>query len=381
MKSILIFLVASLLSQLIFAQQTTKSDDALLLDYYQNQRFADAVTYLRKTYPEPVTDLKALGSLAYASQMAGNLPDAEGYYQRVYDTDTTNTAVLFNLGAINIRRSNYLKAEVFYKKIISKDTTSFMSYKQMAKICFEKGEQLNMIKYLTKANTINPAEPDVASDLCDALINFKNLDEAAKVLNKAIAVDGENVELLMSLLKLTSSQDKFNDEKNTCLTLIKLGAGSGYVLTKLGTAYYNLKEYECSAATLADINEQEQGETSYYIAGLAYKALMDYPKSVENLAKAVEVGISPNIASYYGEIADANEKQTKLKKAALAYQKALQFKEDPIIYYLLANLYDTKLKDKKDAVVYYKKYLALKSAEKKQAYIAYAKSRVEELGR
>src|ERR1700740_995271 len=80
------------------AQQKMATDDGLLLDYYQNQRFADAADYLKKNYPEPINDSRVLGSLAYTSQMASRLVDAEVYYQRVYDLDTTNTGILLSLG-------------------------------------------------------------------------------------------------------------------------------------------------------------------------------------------------------------------------------------------------------------------------------------------
>ncbi|MEB0263135.1 MULTISPECIES: hypothetical protein [unclassified Mucilaginibacter] len=48
MKSIYCLLLLSILSIGCFAQETTKVDDALLLDYYQNQRFAEAADYLKK---------------------------------------------------------------------------------------------------------------------------------------------------------------------------------------------------------------------------------------------------------------------------------------------------------------------------------------------
>ncbi|HTK20700.1 MAG TPA: hypothetical protein VL442_14335, partial [Mucilaginibacter sp.] len=86
-----------------FAQQTDKAGDVLLLEYYQNQRFADALDYLRKTYPEPITETKILSGLAYTSQMAGKLADAEGYYLRIYQKDSTSVALLYNLGNLNLR--------------------------------------------------------------------------------------------------------------------------------------------------------------------------------------------------------------------------------------------------------------------------------------
>ncbi|MDB4924530.1 tetratricopeptide repeat protein [Mucilaginibacter sp.] len=361
------------------AQQSSTGNDSLLLDYYQNQRFAEAADYLKKTYPEPVTNIKVLSKLAYTSQMAGKLPDAEGYYQRMYDIDSTNNAVLFSLGGINLRRGNNLKAELYYKILSRKDTTNFLVFKQLSKICLDKGDLPGMLVNLQKANKINPAEPDVAADLSDMYVTFKQYDTAEKVLNEAINQDPDNINLLQSLLKLTYSQKKFEAVKSTCLKLIQLGSGNGFVLTKLGAAYYNLKDYTCSVETFAGIGPMEQSETSFYIAALAYKALKDQPKAIENLGKAIDAGISTNISDYYAEMADSYEIRKKYQKAILAYQKGLQFTEKPIIYYLLATIYDSDIKNKKLAVKYYKKYMASKPPVKEEKYLAYSRSRVTEL--
>ncbi len=352
-----------------------------MLEYYQTQRFAEAADYLKKIYPEPVSDIKALTQLAYTSQMAGKLADAEGYYQRIYNTDSTNTTVLFNLGAINIRRGNNLRAEVFYQKIAQRDTTNFMVYKQLATISQVKGDPKDQLTYLEKANRLNPAEPDVASDLSDQYIALKKYADADSVLGKAIAADPENSVLLLSRLNLLYSQGKWEDTKNTAIQLKQLGVASGYVLTKLGIAYYNLKDYVCTIETLAGISDMEQTETSFYIDALAYKALNCQTEATDYLARAINAGISPNISGYYSEMANSFEILRKYKMAAFAYQKALQFQEKPITYYLLAALYDAGLKNKKMARFYYKKYLAADPPKKESKYRAYAQSRIHALSR
>jgi tetratricopeptide (TPR) repeat protein len=364
-----------------FAQQAAKADESLLLEYYQTQRFAEAADYLKKIYPEPITDLKALTQLAYTSQMAGKLADAEGYYQRIYNADSTNTTVLFNLGAINIRRGNNLAAEVFYKKIAQRDTTNFMVYKQLAAISLSKGDLPGQLNYLVKANHLNPAEPDVASDLSDQYVALKKYAQADSVLSKAIIADPENSVLLLSRLKLLYSQGKWEDTKNTAMQLKQLGVTSGYVLTKLGIAYYNLKDYVCTIETLAGISDMEQTEISFYIDALAYKALNRQIDATGYLAKAINAGISPNIGDYYSEMADSFEILKNNKMAVFSYQKALQFQEKPITYYLLAALYDTGLKNKKMARFYYKKYLAANPPKKEGRYRTYARSRVHVLSR
>jgi tetratricopeptide (TPR) repeat protein len=379
MKRTYLGLITILFCLRAFGQQAVKPDEALLLEYYQNQRFADAADYLKKIYTEPVTDLKALTELAYTSQMAGKLADAEGYYLRIYNSDSTNTTVLFNLGAINIRRGNNLKAEGFYKTIVQRDTTNFMVYKQLATISQVKGDAANQLTYLVKANRLNAAEPDVASDLSDQYVLLKKFTEADSVLSKAIIADPENSVLLLSQLKLLYSQGKWEDTKNTVIQLNELGDRSGYVLLKLAIAYYTLKDYVCTIETLADISDMEQSETSFYIAAMAYKALKRQTEATDYLVRAINAGISPNIADYYSEMADSFDTLKNLKMVVFAYEKALQFEAKPITYYMLATLYDTELKNKKMARFYYKKYIAADPPKKEGKYLAYAQSRIKTL--
>jgi tetratricopeptide (TPR) repeat protein len=135
---------------------------------------------------------------------------------------------------------------------------------------------------------------------------------------------------------------------------------------------------------------------------------------------ALAQAISVNVAAYYGEIADDNNLSGKYSQALAAYQKALQFNEDPDIYtaladlysnklknkvqakfyykkavaalqkqiqtmrtpmdyYTLAALYDVQLKDTANAVKYYKKFLASKPRAKQQQYITYTQSRINQL--
>jgi tetratricopeptide (TPR) repeat protein len=364
----------------VLAQQAG-ANDALLLDYYQNQRFADANELLKKTYPEPVTDIKVLGKLAYTAQMAGKLPDAEGYYQRMYAIDSTSNSVLYSLGSINLRRGNNVKAERYYKILAQKDSTNFYVFKQLAKIYQDKNEFDGMIIYLQKANKLNYADADVASDLSDMYVNLKQNDQAEKVLDAAISQDPENIVLLQSLLKLGYAQKKYEVVKNTCQKLIAAGAENGLVLTKLEWAYYNLKQYECSLDAFKRIPEISQSETSYYIAALSYKEIKDQPMAIENLSKAIEAGISPNISDYYTEMADSYDVRKKYNAAIKAYEKALQFDEKPIVYYLMATMYDGSLKNKKMAVKYYKKFMGSKPTVKQQKYATYAMARVTELSK
>ncbi|MDO3640979.1 tetratricopeptide repeat protein [Mucilaginibacter sp. L3T2-6] len=379
MKSICVSLLFLFTAFTAIGQQSGKIDDAQLMDYFQSQRYTDALEYLRKTFPEPVQDIKILSRLGYVAQLANKLPDAEGYYQRAFQLDTTNQTVLYNMAGINIRRGNASKAEMYYTMYLARDTTNISVYSHLGNIAASRHDTINAVKFFAKANSLNPLDADVASELGDYYTSLKRFDEALKVLNTATANDPENVVLLLSLMKLNYAQKKWTETVEDCNKLMALGIVNGEILNKLGISYYNLKNYSCGAESFALIDGSNQNEYTYYYAALCYKGLNDQRLCIEMLDKSISEGISPNIATYYGEIADSHEKLLQHKKAALAYQKALQFSESPTLYYLLASLYDSKLKDKKKALAYYRKYLASRPSAKQQAYITYTKSRIEQL--
>ncbi|HEY8930815.1 MAG TPA: tetratricopeptide repeat protein [Mucilaginibacter sp.] len=379
MKSILLFILFICSFLIVSAQESHKIDDGLLMEYLQGQRYNEAADYLKKSFPEPVSDVKVLTRLAYISQLANRLPDAEAYYQRAYNIDTTSTGILFSMAGINLRRGNNTRAEKYYLQIIARDTTNAAVYTHLGSIAEGRNDTLNAINYYDKANRLQPNDADIASQLGDYYTSLKQYDDALRVLNKAAESDPENVTIQFSMMKLAYSQKKWKETVDACYKLMQNGLINGQIYNKLGIAYFNLKDYACGAETFASLKGIEQTEYTFYYTALCYKGLKDDEKAIYFLNQALFQAISPNVATYYGEIADSDIKLNRNKKAVFAYQKALQFAESPTLYYLLADLYDKKLKDKKNALLYYKKYLAAKLSTKQQTYVAYIKSRVAEL--
>ena len=382
MKFIALILITIFLTAHAFAQQSNKAGDALLLEYYQNQRFADAADYLKKTYPEPVTDVKILSGLAYTSEMAAKLPEAEDYYQRIYATDTTNMAVLFNLGSINAHRGNNTKAITYYKKILLKDSTNFSVLKQMATLLRASGSVLDAINYLIKANKLNPTEPDVAYDLSSFFINLKLYKKADTVVTAALKADTANMLLLLGKAQIDYRLEKFPETVAVCNQSVQTGNQTDEVVNMLGSSWYNLKKYNDCITTLKELEQSNTAtETSYYYMAMSYKALHNQAMAVIYFDKAVKAAVSENVNSYYDEMADSYDQLHQSKKAVNAYQKSLLYGVMPLTYYALANLYDAELKNKALALRYYKKYMRSHPPKGQQSYMAYAKRRAGELVR
>ncbi len=376
MKYYITFFVLFALGSPVFAQRASAPDNALLLEYYQTQRFDKAADYLKKTYPEPISDIKILKALAYCTQMDGKLPEAEVYYERVYALDSTSVAVLFSLGSINMSRGNEAKAEIYYKQILRHDSTNFAVYKQLAHICLNKADIICEMNNLAKANKLNPVDADVASDFSDLLIKLKLYPAAEKILDTAVKADPENLVLLETLAKLVYAQKKWPETVVYCEKILTLGDMSPIILTRLGIAYFNLDNYQCAIETLSQIDALNHDETVCYYTAVSYKKLKDYPNAVKWFQKTIDAGISANTSQYYNSLADTYETEKNYGKAQFAYQKSLQFKPDAMTFYSIANMYDTELKNHRMALIYYKKYLAAKPAEDEKSYRVYAQSRV-----
>jgi len=362
-----------------FHQPQEKSINEQLLEFYQNQRFADAVSLLKSNYPEPIADAKVLASMAYASQMSGKLADAEKYYSRIYELDSSNYHVLFNLGNVNLLRGNELKAKGYFTDLLKKDSANFTVYKDMAQISIDESNKDLTVFYLEKANTLQPTNADVAAQLSGFYIEAKKYDLAEKVLDKAIEADQQNVYLIESLVRLEYAEHKFKDIITNGEQLLSMGDQTAFVLNKLGEAYYFSKDYDCSIDMFSAIPPTYQNEGTFYFIAECYKMKDNQPKAIEYFNRAISAGLSGNIDSYYSEIADSYTDMKKDKKAIGAYQKSLQFNEKPMTWYMMASLYDNNLKNGKEALIYYKKFVASKPPAKDQKYVVYAKSRIDAL--
>jgi len=318
-----------------FQQPQEKSVNEQLVEFYQNQRFGDAVNLLKISYPEPITDGKVLASMAYASQMSGKLVDAEKYYQRIYELDSSNYHVLFNLGNLNLLRGNELKAKGYFTDFLKKDSSNFVVYKDMATISTDESNNDLTVHYLEKANNLQPTNADVASELSALYIEAKKYDQAAKVLSAAIQADQENIYLIESMVRLEYAQHKFKDIITNAEKLLALGDHAAFVLNKLGEAYFSTQNYQCSIEMFSAIPAAYQNEGTFYYMAECYKQMNNQLKAIEYFNRSIEAGLSPNIDSYYTEIADSYTNLKKDKKALGAYQKSLQFSEKAMTYYLM----------------------------------------------
>lgn len=370
-----LFLLLLLVSP-VCAQTLKVSEQEQLLEHYQSQRYAEAAKLLQQIFGEDPQDLKALSMLAYANNMAGSLTQAEKYYFKLSQVDPKNVAVMFSLAGINARRGNEEKAKEYYKQVLDADSNNFRALKLIAAAVRKPEERL---KYLSRANLINPVDADVAYDLAIELNKEKQLSQAYKVLDHAFQADTSNYLLLKAKLPICISLKKLAEAQQTGDKLLKSGDSSSYVLNSMAKLALENKDYKKGIGFFKILEQRdEQSESSLYYTAVCYQKLNDFANAKAYTKATIDFSISPNVSSYYAMLGYLQESTGSFKSAQSAYLKGLQFENNGSIYYNLGLLNDGKLNNKPAALRYYKQYLQSKPDGKQQhETIDYVKSRIK----
>jgi len=358
MKYIFFLICFLTLDQSLQAQSTIAAtlDKDKLFDFYQSQRFAEAATYLKDIYPDSTRDVKALNQLAYCFMMAGQLPEAEKYYLKSLDSYPESLPVLFNLARIQMRRGNSATARDYLGRIINIDSANFNALKQMASL-YTNDVDSSRIGYLLKANRLQPAEPDVAFDLASAQRKLKEYASAYAVLTTAITADTGNIVLQQARLPIAIQLKHYDEVIHIGEKLLNDIDDAG-IKRDVAMAYYYLKNYKAAIRYFTALEGgPAQSESSLYYTALCYRALNDYKMASNYAQKTIQEGISDNISSYYLLLGGIYELQQQNNSALTAYKKGLSYADNTAIAYRLGILYDLTLKQKSNAILYYKRYL------------------------
>ena len=362
------------------AQTSVSPNQEKLLEYYQNQRYMEARSYLDSVYGKDTQDPRAISQLAYASMMAGMLPQAESCYLKLNALKPGNMPVLFNLASINLRRGNEEQAKAYYKEILQIDTNNLKVYKQLANLIYMPTNK-EKLAYLQKANGLNPVEADVAYDLAVGLNTLEEYEKAYAVLDPAIKADSNNFVLLKARLSTCISLHKYEEALNLGQRIMASGDSSTYVVTSAGKIAYMQNEFEKAIGYFKYLEGNEmQTETSLYYTALCYQKLKNYALASDYIQRTITESLSPNMANYYMLSGSIMEQRGLIKDAVLAYKKGLEYETKSSLYYNLAVLNDLKMNNKVAALRYYNLYIKSKpDTIKQREALSYARSRLQAL--
>ena len=298
--------------------------------------------------------------LARAYFDKGKLKFAEPLLKELCASDSMNWVYAYYLTSIHMHYDRYDEAIKIYRRFLMKDSLNYNYLNKMAFASLKKGEleyAAEMYDRSLRANKKN-------------IIAFKNLaylysaagrsDTAIQILSRGIEMDPTDMDLFAKRAQLYYSGDENQKALDDYLEILSSGDSSAIYLKRAGICYCNIKNYnEAVKYLLPALKADTTDYRTCSFLGFCYYNLNDIPNSINYYNKVISIltPVQSQMGLTYRYIAASNIKKGANKSAVNSFLKAFNINSDPNIYMEIANVYDEKLKDSKNAIRYYQAYL------------------------
>lgn len=379
-------LVFTLCSYITFSQNDEVNDDICQsgIKYISNYQYQKAIQVL-----DSDRCLKSeksnyyVAKLAYAYKETGNYKYAKSNYKKLLAEDSTNTKALFHLADIYRKENNDESAVDYYKKLVDTDCVNSYYRKILGDFYWKRQGIKGAAESYLKAYELNDNNIEVIYKLSKLFFKIKLYERSEELVDEGLKINPENIKLLKQKANLAYTQKSYKtviDIVNNVDSII--AKPSNYLLKLKAISLYQTNQFKPAIDLFSElVNKYQKTEILHYYLGMAYKKIEDLNKSQYHLEKAIDAGMSDNLASYFTNLGVVFEEQGHFKEAIKAYKLAYEKSNDKILLYRLAKNYDAYYADKKMALKYYETFLAQEDDSTHQDYSEYAKRRVSTIKR
>lgn len=342
----------------------------------QNYKFDRALELLNQPFDSLNKEL--LQKKGYCYSRLGNYDDAIRAYQRIIGIDSTNANACNQLGQLYSKTGQYELGVDLYQKLIEADSTNSFYWKQYASLVSQTGNITYATSYYLKAVELNPRDIEAYTSLVNLLLEAEEFSTADSILTKALT-DVSHPQLKLLLARAQFGEEKYQSVIDNINGMLAPSRDTTATMARLlGISYFQLHRYnEVIQCMNVLVDAGVQTEWMYYYMGASYDQLKAYDKAIVYVQKAIEMGISDNIETYYTQLAVSYENTNDFKNAIHYYKAAYETSKSDILLYHLARNYDQMYKDKSSALAFYKRYL--NSEDTIRVTREYSQRRVEEL--
>jgi tetratricopeptide (TPR) repeat protein len=346
-------------------------DKSVVMDYFQNQQFTEAIDYLQPAFAADSSNLNTLAWLAYANYMNEDKQASEAYNIRILQLDSNNISALSYLVTLN-KDDAHVIAMGFAGRLIRLQPDKALWWRTMGDLFRRSNEIDSAIIYHRHAYELAPNDSKNAVALGDALIEKKLYPQADSILDAGLARDSLNLSLLRSRIHSAYLAQDYAAAIAPGEKIRQLNTPVLNALTWLALSYYNLGKYpECvSTCEYMQYNGFDI-ESIYYYEARAYTKMKEYKKSNDLLAICLNKAISHTAEWYYSDLGSNYEELKNYKAAVAHYDTAYYLFREPLMLYNCGRICETGLKNPAMARKYFTLYLKTAhptSAEEKKAY-------------
>jgi tetratricopeptide (TPR) repeat protein len=368
---VLLFFLTTVLFITSSSAQSASFDKNQVLQYFQDQEYEEAVTYMQPLFNADSSNIELLAFLGYANYMNDNMKAAEAYYQKIFRLDSNNITAIRYLATI-ASNGQPEEAKMYVARLINLQPTKPVYYRNMADLLDRQNKKDSALLYYDKAYWLAPQDFKNHTGLLDVLLDKKTYARADSILTAGLLKDSLNTDYLKLRVRQAYETNAYQQVLLPGERLIRLNETPLNALTQLILSYYNLKQFrdcilvcEYMRANNIDI------EAVYYYEALARAKLKEYRISNELLQLCLDRAISKSAEMYLYHLGQNYESLKQYGKAISQYDTAYYLFKDPIMNYNIGGIYEVQLKNNAMAKKYYTRYLMSAkpvTAEEKKAY-------------
>lgn len=334
-------------------------DKSRVMDFFQNQEFAEAIDYLSPSIQADSGNINLLGWAGYAYYMSDKTREAGDCFRRVVAVDSTNLSALHYLVLLELGEAGGGLALKYAQRLLVLQPKRALWWRTAGDCWRRRNQSDSALLYFDSAYALAPGDGKTVAGLADVLIDKKQNARADTLLDYALINDSLNVTLLKLRLRSAYQERDFAAVLLPGERLVRLEDPSVVSLTWLALSYYELKQYgDCIRICEHMLDMGLQLESVYYYEARAFAKRKEYPRSNELLTIALSKAIS-NTAEWYFDARGDNDEALKDYKSALANNDSAYYLfKDPITLYNCGRLCETGLHNVRMAGQYYRRYLA-----------------------
>lgn len=325
------------------------------------------------------SNIQALKAELYYS--LGRYTEAEQYYQLTSASD----ASFYKLMQVYENKGNYIRCINDITMRIDSTSTNIALLSILANSYYRSQAKVMAQNTYQRLYDIDPNNTAVAYKLCVMLINTMlegEIRNASKIAENVLVNDPENIRFVRVNARALFLLEKYKGAMAAYETLYKNGYRDEVTCQRLGICEYKGGFYREAVEHFSEslLQNANSLHTNMYL-GKCYHHLSNSDKSLYFLAQADSL-LQPkeeHLATLCWERHWCYLQQKEYEKVDSCLQQMLQYDDDALNYYHIANNYDKNLRNKEMAIKYYQLYIDKTDKKEQNGFVMTSNYRIKKL--
>ncbi len=344
--------------------------DSLLLE----GNYVEALTIANQCIQEDSTNLKCLEAAGISAFRLGNFLIAKQSFLTALTFQKDNQKILKLLANVYELEENIPKSVKYYNKLLKLDSTNSIFFRKLGQLYMKADMYHDAFPYFAEAYKINANDFFTVKGMVELLTSNKQYTLADSILTEALLIDSTNIQFVLMSARSKYIQKEYQSTVDRIESIRGKIDLSNYYNKMVGFSYLQIDSLDKAIWHLSKslVDEPRPEHANYYL-GIAYDKKNEKELALEYYAQAIDAGTSQDLDLYHHSMAKIHKERNELKQAVHHYTEATKNSDDPLLFFLLAQVCDEYYKDKNIAIRYYKKYE--NSNHENTAYKQFAKER------